>query len=140
MRILRGLVIVALLLPFLFLGGRKVYRRIESQKAWQEQLKIPLFENPQEWTKRVEQLQGKEPFNEQIVLLSADWCGSCKALESSLDFEKIPFVRADIDTTKVGEEIESLLVKRNVFGVPQVLQGNHLIDPDIHAIKARKGR
>ena len=47
--------------------------------------------------------------NDGIVLLSAQWCGYCKALRASLSAHAVPFREIDVETSAEGAHAYSSL-------------------------------
>jgi thiol:disulfide interchange protein DsbD len=71
--------------------------------------------------------QAKENKQKAIVIISADWCVSCKELElQTLANEQVQtklkeYKRIEVDITEMGPDQKSLLSQYKIFGPPAIL-------------------
>jgi len=59
-----------------------------------------------------------------IVLLSAQWCGYCKALRASLTAHSVPFREIDVETSAQGSQMYRSL---HGHGIPILVVGQNVV-------------
>ena len=62
--------------------------------------------------------------NDGIVLLSAQWCGYCKALRASLTAHSVPFREMDVETSSEGARAYRAL---HGSGIPITVVGQNVV-------------
>jgi mycoredoxin len=62
--------------------------------------------------------------NDGIVLLSAQWCGYCKALRASLTAHSVPFREIDVETSSEGQRAYRSL---RGSGIPITVIGQRVV-------------
>jgi mycoredoxin len=62
--------------------------------------------------------------NDGIVLLSAQWCGYCKALRASLTAHSVPFREMDVETSSEGARAYRSL---HGSGIPITVVGQNVV-------------
>lgn len=109
--------------PILLLMAGLVVVALLALKLRRHQTPHLIFSTQEEIRHAVTSLGGSAT-TPPVIVVRAEWCPACKALEASLTEEKIPFLRADVDEDPTAQAIQRKLWDNGIDTIPQVIVGD----------------
>lgn len=109
--------------PALLLAACLVVIVILGVKLRRHQVPHVIFSSNEEVRSAVTALGGS-PSTPPVIVLRAEWCPACKALEASLREAKVTFLEADVDTDPTAQMIQRKMWDNGIDTIPQVIVGD----------------